>query len=296
MQPKLSKLGWAPFMGISMMVLSKIKYHTSPYTPKPDDQFDTRISYDLGVVDEWLKYAKSYAPHFVLKGKNVLELGPGSDLGTACVLLARGAKTYVAYDVHNVAANQPRKLYESLLEKNGKESFDSLYTSNEIAGFATNPSSDGSGAISYIVRPGLDCERIEDSSVDAVFSQAALEHFQDIDVSLGLLSRKCKSGSIFVAEVDLKAHSRWVRDHDPLHIYTVNDFLYKALSHKASPNRVRPREYKGFLANNGWSNIQVFKLSVASDDYISSVRKRVLPRYIDNDIGSLSIMICATKL
>ena len=58
-----------------------------------------------------------------------------------------------------------------------------------------------------------------ESTIDMVFSQAAFEHFDDIESTILQLNKVCKSGATFVAEINLKTHSRWIRDKDPDNIY-----------------------------------------------------------------------------
>jgi len=60
------------------------------------------------VVDEWLLYLNKYTNNsYTLDGKNVLELGPGSDLGVGLFLLAKGCAQYNAYDVNNLMKSTP---------------------------------------------------------------------------------------------------------------------------------------------------------------------------------------------
>jgi hypothetical protein len=127
-----------------------------------------------------------------------------------------------------------------------------------------------------------------------VFSQAAFEHFDDVERTVEQLSVVCRPGAQIVAEIDLKTHSRWVRDHDPNSIYRYSDSLYRALWFRGIPNRVRPYEYREIFEAHGWSNVVITPLERISDPRkLGSVSRRFRdPR---NELDLLSIVFCATK-
>jgi hypothetical protein len=63
-----------------------------------------------------------------------------------------------------------------------------------------------------------------------------------------------------VAEIDLKTHSRWIRDHDPNNIYRYSNAIYRALWFRGIPNRVRPYEYRAIFEAHGWTNVRITPL------------------------------------
>jgi hypothetical protein len=107
--------------GLGFLMLAKAKHTLRGYSsPKPFPLAETErsIAYDIKVVDEWLLYLAQYAGEsLTLSGKNVLELGPGSDLGVGLYLLAKGAAAYYACDVHDLTNAAPDRFYAALIER-----------------------------------------------------------------------------------------------------------------------------------------------------------------------------------
>ncbi len=80
--------------GIGFLALAKAKYIIKGYSsPKPFDISETSrcIEFDIHVVEHWLSHLQSYNNSAnSLTGKTILELGPGSDLGTGIYLISKG--------------------------------------------------------------------------------------------------------------------------------------------------------------------------------------------------------------
>jgi SAM-dependent methyltransferase len=280
--------------GLGFLALAKGKHTLQGYTsPKPFDvsEIDRCITYDRRVVDEWLQALARYSGHAdMLSGKNVLELGPGSDLGVGMLLLAGGASNYNACDVNNLMARAPRRLYDTLL--------DELQSTNPhkaqlIRAELDKQQSARQSKLNYVVRPDFDlAASFGAGSIELVFSQAAFEHFDDINSVVAQLTRVCRPGAMIVAEIDLKTHSRWIRDRDPNNIYRYSDGIYNLFRFRGIPNRVRPHQYEAAFARHGWQNIQVNALATTA-----SAPGSWSERFRDerNRMEYLSIMFCATR-
>src|SRR4051794_26346612 len=159
-------------------------------TPKPFDVRDTdrAINYDFQVVDDWLAHLRQYGgrePSLV--GKNILELGPGSDLGIGLLLLARGARRYNACDVNDLAKKVPDEFYEAFLARVERTETNSDRAQLRKALIAARGG--GADAINYVVRDDFDLVKAFGAeSIDMVFSQAAFEHFDDIAATVAQLT------------------------------------------------------------------------------------------------------------
>jgi ubiquinone/menaquinone biosynthesis C-methylase UbiE len=136
----------------------------------------------------------------------------------------------------------------------------------------------------------------EPNTIDIVFSQAAFEHFANVEDTVKQLSIVCKPNAIIIAEIDLQTHSRWIREKDPNNIYRYNAFIYKLLSAKATPNRIRPYMYYELFKNYGWYDIKIIPLSNIDE------KKRPPDRYLNkkfrdskNEMSYLSIIFLAKK-
>jgi SAM-dependent methyltransferase len=227
---------------------------------------------------------------FNLSGKDVLELGPGSDLGVGLYLLARGVHSYSACDVNNLALAVPDSFYETLfarLQADGK-----VDSSEPLREELARTKNGAASRLKYVVRDDFDlASAFEDKAFDLVFSQAAFEHFDDIDATVGGLSSVCRPGAVAVAEVDLKTHSRWIRDKDPNNIYRYPQWLYRLFWFRGAPNRLRPVQYVHAFERHGWTDIVVVPLSRCGTQDASSWNKAF--RDSSNEMDLLSVVLCA---
>ncbi|HBG04816.1 MAG: hypothetical protein A2075_11545 [Geobacteraceae bacterium GWC2_58_44] len=284
--------------GIGFLFLAKAKNVMKGYSsPKPFDIFETArcIEYDLSVAQSWLSQLREYTQaDDTLAGKKVLELGPGSDLGIGIYLLSKGCAQYHACDVNDLMKSTPDSFYERFFEKlqamHDQPDLDLLKREVKEAK-AGKPS-----RLNYVVRDDFDLvSAFGATSVDLVFSQAAFEHFDDVAATISQLSAVCKPGATLVAEIDLKTHSRWIRDRDPNNIYRYPSCLYNAFWFRGIPNRVRPFQYREALERFGWTDVSIIprkKLSANRGD-CSGMNQAFAEK--KNQMDYLSIMICAKK-
>ncbi len=287
------------FVGLLILALNKLRYSTLGYrTPRVFDtsEYHRAIKYDIDVVDQWVEELKKYAIDETLIGKNVLELGPGGDLGIGLIMLSKGAKTYNSMDINNLVKDVPEEFYHTLfdhLNKHGSDE-DAMHTLKEQLRLTRQESND---RLNYLVREDFDITVFGKSSVDLVFSQAAFEHFDDIHKTFSQLSEVVREGGKLVTEIDLNTHTRWIRDVDPLNIYRYSEGIYKFFKFSGSPNRLRPYEYVSVLEKYGWINVKVQPLVKVSEPYLDGIKGH-LPKRFDNDsaqMGYLSVLVTATK-
>jgi|GEM_PF-774056 len=264
--PLPSRYHWFYFVaGLIFLALAKTKNRLRGYvTPKPFSITETEksVAYDLRIVDQWLARLQGITGSSNIEGKHILELGPGSDLGIGLYLLAKGAASYSACDVHPLVYNTPDHFYDQLLQairlRDPSADTDSLRQA-WLDWKNGQPSK-----LRYVVRKDFDfCTAFGESSMDLVFSQAAFEHFDDFPAVANQLFRICKSGARIVAEIDLKTHSRWIRDHDPNNIYRYPNWLYRWFYFPGIPNRLRPRHYRAAFEQAGWNSLAITPSTIA---------------------------------
>ncbi len=285
-------------IGILFLFLARVKNLLKGYSsPKEFDisEIDRCIDYDLKIVDNWLSYLKSYdISDYSISGKNILELGPGSDLGIGIYLISKGCTQYNAFDVNNLIERVPDKFYEKLYQrlKLNKPSLDLDYLKMQFNAMKRKEPS----KLKYIVKKEFDIiSSLGVENIDIVFSQAAFEHFDDMDIAISQISQVCRSGARLIVEVDLQTHSRWIRDKDPNNIYRYPRSLYNLFWFSGIPNRIRPFQYKRILEENGWINIKIIPLkTINAENHPKTVLdKEFLGK--NNQMDYLSIIICATK-
>lgn len=267
--PAIIDIGYY-LLGVGFLALAKLKFALTGYTPKPlsSAEIDRCIDYDAKIAGNYLQLLKEYG--ISIKGKDVLELGPGSDLGTGAYLLSKGARTYTAFDRHPNAGNASPEFYERMAARG--IAFDGEHMRLKVS-------------------EGFDLTELERHSVDIVVSNAAFEHFDDPRRTLEQLSQVVRPGGVIAAVVDLQTHSRWIRDVDPNNIYRYSDWLYRLFYFPGQPNRVRSTDYVRFLSETGWKAAEIMP------ENSFQPRGRVHPRFRHyDDLSVLSFAVCARRM
>lgn len=232
-------------IGALLIILNYFRHRLLGYrTPRafPISRISQAVEYDFNVVQVWMNALAGYTQNSnFLKGKVVLELGPGADLGIGLILLAMGVSKYIAFDVNPLARNTPSEFYDQLLSSlpvkfpGVQESY--LREQLEKA-HSGNPEH-----LEYIVDRDFNIAGLKEKP-EIIFSQAAFEHFSDIRKTLSELSDVVKPGCVMASLVDLKTHTGWIRPRDPLNIYRYGQRFWNAFRFAGSPNRIRSFEYK----------------------------------------------------
>ena len=287
-------------IGVVFLLLSKLRFLSNGYSPKSIsvNEFKKCADHDFRVVDRWVNHLVEYTgkgKFEVMRNKNILELGPGSDLGSGLYILARSAKEYNAVDIYNLIKDVPDGFYDFFFEKmrlSGHDDIESL--KDELKKFENGRKS----RINYFYQRDFDIVKALGSrKVDLVVSNAAFEHFDNIEQTIRALGEVTVSGGIFIALVDLKTHSRWIRDKDPNSIYRYSNGLFDLLSFPGTPNRIRPYQYKQALEDNGWKNVSINAINLLNAKEYFFMIDHLHPMFRDakNQMDQLTVMICATK-
>ncbi|MDR1525129.1 MAG: class I SAM-dependent methyltransferase [Tannerella sp.] len=283
--------------GIVFLILAKIKNKWMGYSPKTFsmEEINRCIEYDIHVVDDWLKHLKEYKPDLTIRDKQILELGPGSDLGVGLYLLSKSAKKYTAVDVYDLASKVSPEFYSAFftyLEEKYKTDTRRL---KEELGKTMRQDND---QLNYVCRKDFDLVKaVGDAQIEVVFSNAAFEHFSDFRKTIKDLSRITAPGAVLVVSVDLRTHSRWIRDKDPNNIYRYPDVLYKLLKFNSSPNRIRPYQYRKAFEDCGWKEIVIQPEMTLDSARLAYFQACLNKKFKDpaNQMEYLTIWICAVK-
>lgn len=284
------------FLGLASSK-SRLRGYSSP-KPFPMAEIERCAEYDVSVVERWMRGLERYTGGTTsIAGKSILEVGPGSDLGVGLCLLAKGAGRYVAVDKYGLAMHAPAAFYDHLLAQLQRR--EPLCSVGELRAAleATSGEVPPTAPLSYLVRSDFDiAAALPEQSVDIVFSNAAFEHIEDVESTIGDISRAVRPGGVLIAEVDLRTHSRWIREKDPNNIYRYSDRLYNLFRYAGRPNRVRPVSYRRYLTARGWSAIEIAPASTLSPPLLPR-NAFLADRFRDeeNRMDFLTVTLCATK-
>lgn len=166
----------------------------------------------------------------------VAELGPGDSLGIGLAALLSGAERYLGLDlVAHAGLERNVAVLEELIELfarrtsiPGEEEFPEvkprlaryefpagILTAGRLAGslgaarlerIRRAVRAPGAGAMIEYCAPWFDAARIKPASVDMIFSQAVLEHVDDLEAAYGAMRRWLKPGGLMSHQIDFRSH------------------------------------------------------------------------------------------
>ncbi len=291
-------------VGLVILILNKVRHELQGYKSTrgfSSHLYERAVAHSLTIVTRWDDYLKIYNKSLndksIFEGKKILELGPGADLGVGLFLLTKKAKSYTAFDILNLVESAPPGIYEHLfkyLVKNGANSrtIENLKLQLELA------QGEHSERLSFQHSRDFDLSILPKNNFDLVVSNSAFQQFIDPVKTISQLSKIVKPGGQFVALIDLKTHSRFIKTKDPLNIYRYPDSYYRPLKFIGSPNRMRPNEYENAFISHGWTNIWISPRLLLNTEYVQKVKHSLNEKFRDdfNQMQDLTVMICATKL
>jgi Methyltransferase domain len=253
--------------GLAVLALVATKHKLRGYaTPTgfPSSDWERSAANVIAIVEDYRRNAEIGGRRFAFNGARVLELGPGLTLGTGVLLAGLDIKSYHAIDAFPLAQSTAPGFYTALAEGPLPDGLDR----SKVAAAAKSVIEGDAGLISYAHDAGFDIGKlVENRQFDLIVSNAAFEHFDDVDDTIAALSDCAAPGALFMAMIDFQTHSRFVREVDPNSIYRLPAGLYRALHFPGQPNRWRPGDYAQSLTKRGWVNISVRSVDTVSPDY-----------------------------
>jgi SAM-dependent methyltransferase len=301
LRPEKLRNGLYKSIGAAILVLNKLRYSITGYsTPRPFPSTDYRkaAEYELEQVEKTLRYLSEYlAGDVSVAGKNILELGPGADLGVGLCFLFKGAAHYSALDVHRLVESVHPDFYDTLLSRLQEIDPACGVDVGQLRSLVDLTHQQDGNRLNYHCRQDFDLSPLSGQCFDLVVSLAAFEHFDDVEHTVSQLCELVKPGAILIAAIDLRTHSRWIRDRDPLNIYRYSDSFYDLCRFRGSPNRLRPHEYRSILRRYGWENIWVKPVKLCEGEYLARTIDSLGVRFRDeyNQMEVLSMVVCTTK-
>jgi len=258
---------------------------------------DTVGDYFQKCFDEYferLGIEKSSQEDF-LKGKRLLEYGPGDVPGVAILMAAHGADQVVCVDRFPLVRMSPKnvQIVRLMLERlpdAARNRAEACFRKpgHPEAGFKPEH-------IDYLVQPsGLSGLKDE---VDLVFSRAVLEHVNNLQASFHDMYAALKPGGIAIHLVDLKSHG--LHRDNPLDFLAWPSWLWSLMySAKGVPNRLRVDAYRKAVAQSGFDLIEMKPTLLASAEDIQAVRPQLADCFkslSDEDLSCLGFWLVCRK-
>jgi SAM-dependent methyltransferase len=236
--------------GLVMGTANTIRHRYQGYvTPRPFPASDVErtIRHAVEVVDRLQQHGQ-----IDWSDKRVLELGPGSDLATGAIIMARGAAAYQAVDLFDNRGQADPALYAELGRLLGAP-VDISRLQFTLATFPMLSELDGAH--------------------DLIISNATLEHIPEIGALFRNLLRLSAPPAKMVHHIDGQTHMRGIKRIDPLNILRYSDRTYaRLLDFPGAPNRLRAAHYLCEARTSGWERVQIVPDLRAHPRYLERTR------------------------
>ncbi len=240
--------------------------------------------YKLGLADAGLG-----ADYF--KGKSILEIGPGSNLGVQLNFIGAGAERAYALDRFKdvQSTEKEAELYAKIiagLDQEGKDRCNAVlkivdnlpsFTGDKIKYFGDRSLENAHSMLKH--------DGIEDEKFDVIISHLALEHVANLTKGIYSVTRLLKPGGICIFICNLKSLGG-VYNHqtEPLRLLYYSEKLWQTMfSKRGGSNRVRAHGYIKRLEVNGFA---VLSFEVLERMEINDLKR--IKHAFDDDFKSLT--------
>jgi len=210
------------------------------------------VSYINRVYDEYLEFA-GLGPE-ALRGKRILEVGPGDNFGVALRFLAAGAAKVVSLDKFYSERNveQQTRIYHELRKQLSPEEarvFDECIKLD--ADIVLNED-----RLQYIYGHGVEeaDQILERGSFDFIVSRAVIHNVYDIDRGFEAMDRLMAPGGYMLHKIDLSDENMFSsRGMHPLTFLTIPERIYYMMaSDSGKPNRKLISDYREQMQKRGY--------------------------------------------
>jgi SAM-dependent methyltransferase len=193
-----------------------------------------------------------------LRGKTVVEIGPGDAIPLALLFIGAGADRYVAIDrfLGDVFGEDAMTLYREVLALTAPE----VRAGLQARGFGTSA---GDLVTLFrsrhvaLIREGIEREVPQDArEADFIVSFNVCEHLADLGRALRNMAALLSPDGRMIHRIDYGPHDLWQSYGNPLAFLTVPGRLWNMMSsNRGCPNRVRHREFLGMAGALGLSSL-----------------------------------------
>jgi len=288
------------YLGLIFLILNDLKHKRAGYSrPRPisSKKIIENQSYDFQVISTLENNLKNYTNNFSLKSKNILEVGPGPDLGTGILFLLKGANSYTAIDKSNLLT-APKEFYNQLISNFEINSNNNRGLLEIIEKLKTSSQKIDYPNFKYLNISICNASAGLENKFDLIFSQAVLEHINDIKKAFQEMHKLLQDGGVIYHEIDFQTHTRFLREKDPLNILRYKETQYQKYKFDGSPNRLRLSDYIKILKEQGFKDIRVLIKNQLKPEEAEAVKAYLTPHFRDyetSDLQTLTAVIIANK-
>lgn len=255
-----------------------------------ESEVSDSLDYINRTFDDYLKYS-GISIHS-LQDKNVLEVGPGDNLGVALKFLAAGAKQVVCIDKFFSKCNPKyeRSIYEALRENlndyEGKNVDSAINLDNDRIEVNAQK-------LLYIRGVGIEeaGKMFEPESFDFIVSRAAIQHLYDVDTAFSVMDRLLTPAGYMVHKIDFRDLGLFSSyGFNPLTFLTIPNSVYRLMTYDSGrPNRKLLNYYRQKMNMLGYcAKILITKIVGCGNEIVPY--KDAIIHGIDYSDGTISCL------
>jgi SAM-dependent methyltransferase len=263
-----------------------------------DDPEKNEASYPLTIFHRHLTALEPLRGN--LAGADVMEIGPGSNLGFGVLALLAGAKSAICLDSADLARKDEQAEMYATLVKTAATYPETYLVAPALLERAQQDSDvlarELLSKVSY--RAPLDIARndLPNASLDVICSHTSFEHFADPARAVAQIARLLRPGGATSHQIDLRDHRDFNR---PLDFLAYHETLWRlSTSHHRNAVRTRWRasQYRAAFEKQG---LQLMYLEVSHATTVTEEMRRRFARSFQHmdlsDLGILSVLLVARK-
>jgi hypothetical protein len=243
---------------------------------------ETSLEYVNRVFADFVRYGNLTPDQ--IRGKRMLEFGPGDNVGVALRFLAWGAAEVICVDKYFAPheAERERQLYLAIrdgLNAEEKRCFDDAVSLQ--AGIQFNPR-----RTRYIHGVGAEDAdgAFNDSEFDFIISRGVLQGV-DLERCVRVIHKLLAPGGISLHKSDLRDHGMFSgTGHHPLEFLTISESVYRKMTEGTDrPNRAHLDDYRRLLEQYKF-DYQLYRVGVISRQYIP-IPQDIVPHKLSLEHG-----------
>lgn len=266
-----------------------VNYNLKSLVPRSDLDFVSDLEYAISVGENYLK--DIHEAKIEIKGKEILEIGPGINFGSALILLWNGAKSVTVIDKYlsKFTPGYHGRFYHELriryFERDRKKFNSNL---DGLTPFQTLQMN------SRLVTKECGLESISDSTFDITLSCAVLEHVENPLTSVRNLYSITKLNGYGIHQIDFRDHRNFDKPLEYLLLDEMTFFkLFKSV-HGECGNRTRACQwlalFRQFFGDNVELEPNMWVEEAYFKNFIARLNESKISNFTNFDASDLSVL------
>jgi glycosyltransferase involved in cell wall biosynthesis/SAM-dependent methyltransferase len=264
---------------------------TLPFNLQPLDfspeALERDVKYALGTANTWIDVLPGGADF--LKGKKVMEIGPGINFGSILTLACLGAQVLVTDRFLTPWDPEYHPKFYALLRESLAERWPSIDLSplEKIIAERHYPRESICAYTCSLEK----LSGVPDQSLDLVISNAVFEHLYDLKSAFAHLARITKPGGLGLHQVDFRDHRDYTRPLEYLLLSKKEFSIEFRERHGECGNRFRPNEMWHIFESVGFE-VKEFRPDIFVEEeylqeFLGRLRRARKSRYVNYDVEDL---------